>query len=201
MSNQETNDRDKKSRWVALIKWLFLGSLGLFVALFLLLKLPPIQNFLATYLTNVLSKNLNVPVEVEKVHVELPGAIIIDDFYLEDLNQDTLVFAEKVQLDIESGFLGLLRKEVIVKSIDLKGIDLNLKRASGGIKNNLQLLLESRSLRQELKDSLESKSSKPLALDIRRLNLEDLNLYNSNVPNGNNTSVQLSNATIDVGSI
>jgi hypothetical protein len=201
MSNQETNDRDKKSKWVALIKWLFLSSLGLFVALFLLLKLPPIQNFLATYLTNVLSKNLNVPVEVEKVHVELPGAIIIDDFYLEDLNQDTLVFAEKVQLDIESGFLGLLRKEVIVKSIDLKGIDLNLKRASGGIKNNLQLLLESRSLREELKDSLESKSSKPLALDIRRLNLEDLNLYNSNVPNGNNTSVQLSNATIDVGSI
>ena len=201
MGNKEKKERDFKTKLLVLLKRLFLGGLALFVLVFLLLKLPPFQNYLASHLTTILSKNLNVPVEVEKVHVQLPGAIIIDDFYLEDLEADTLVFAEKVQLDIETGFLGLLRKEIIIKRVDFRGIDLNLKRGSRQLKNNLQQLLDARDLKEDIKDSLEVKSTKPLALDIRELNFQDFHLNNSNVPNGNNTSIQLANASINVKQI
>ena len=183
---------------VRLAKRISIAICLLFLLLFFLMKLPPVQNFLASRLTAVISKSLDVPVDVESVSVKLPGAIIIDDFYLEDLESDTLLFSKQMKLDIETGFLGLLRKEIIVSKVSFTGGQLNFTVKSGAEENNLAKLLKNRPVKDELQDSLDNRVRKPLALDVKEVLFEDMVFTNHNIPNGNKTKINLNNARIDV---
>ena len=198
MEKNSQQTEQKKSVLLLWLKRIGLSIATLFVLSFLLLKLPPIQNALASQLTNTLSNNLQVPVDVHRVEFSLPGAIIIDDFYLEDLAGDTLLFAEQTRLDIESGFLGLLRKEIVIRKIKFSGLNFNLNIPSGAEENNLKSLLAYRDLQKEVKDTLEEKTAKPLELDLKEVEFDALTFTNSNVPNGNNTRIFLEKGLVHV---
>jgi hypothetical protein len=104
------------------------------------LQRPSVQTYLAQRATEFLSKQLNTRVEIEKVKIVFFNSAELKNFYLEDLNKDTAIYAKN--LEIKFGIFELLNKRVDVKSILLQDSKIHLHRDSTGKVMNLAELFK-----------------------------------------------------------
>lgn len=68
--------------------------------LWTLFQLPKVQTFAAQKAANYLSKELNVPVTVNSLEIDFWKQLVLKDLYIEDLNNDTLVFLKELDVEI-----------------------------------------------------------------------------------------------------
>jgi hypothetical protein len=79
-----------------------LGALLLvFLILWGLVQLPPVQHYLVHKITNTLSRNLLTKVEIGEVDLSFFKTIVLKDILIEDLQHDTLLAARKLGADIK----------------------------------------------------------------------------------------------------
>lgn len=81
------------------------------------MRLPFVQTFVAAKITNSLSKQLGTAVSIEKVNINFIDHATIKGIYLEDENQDTLLYAS--QLEIDFALYKILQREVNIENIHL----------------------------------------------------------------------------------
>jgi len=109
-------------RRLALI--IFWGLLGLFIVVFLLLRIPAVQNYVASKATSWLSEKLQTKVELKEISIDVLDHIIIRGLYIEDKNQDTLIYAGELQVNI--GTLNPFTPSVRLKNIALSETTISL---------------------------------------------------------------------------
>ncbi|HEX7846457.1 MAG TPA: hypothetical protein VF476_11715, partial [Chitinophagaceae bacterium] len=68
--------------------------------LVLLVHTPPAQRFIKKKLVAYLERELKTEVSIGKIYIGLPKYIVAEDVYIEDRQQDTLVSAGKLEVDI-----------------------------------------------------------------------------------------------------
>ena len=91
------------------------------VVLLLSLRLPFVQNAIVDFAATKISKQLNTKVSIDKVLLNFVDNASIKGIYIEDLNQDTLIYTD--HLNVELGFWKLLKGEIVIDDISLsKGI-------------------------------------------------------------------------------
>ncbi len=143
---------------------LLLLFVALPLALSLLLHLPPVQNFAVQRIVHALSARLGTTVSIGRVDVGVLGRVRVSDFYVEDYQQDTLLYVAR--LDAYITRLGLFGGGVVVNRGELAGARLCLHETPDGTMNIKQIV-----------DRL-SNPDKPrkgnFALTIRRLSVEDM---------------------------
>jgi len=104
--------------WVALI----------FVLLFLIvagiIQIPFVQTKIVHYATTFVSNKTHTRVEIKNVSISFPKSVVIRGLYLEDLHKDTLVFADKAEVNI--ALKDLLFNKISVNNIALENLNLNL---------------------------------------------------------------------------
>src|ERR1035437_9932755 len=104
--------------WVALI----------FVLLFLIvagiIQIPFVQTKIVHYATTFVSNKTHTRVEIKNVSISFPKSVVIRGLYLEDLHKDTLVFADKAEVNI--ALKDLLFNKISVNNIVLENLNLNL---------------------------------------------------------------------------
>jgi hypothetical protein len=64
----------------------------------LVVELPSVQNFLVHQATALISKKLNTRVEIDHIRLGALGSVRADGFYVEDYQQDTLLYVGKVKV-------------------------------------------------------------------------------------------------------
>ena len=120
--------------------------------------------------------------EVGSVRYKFFNTLSVTDLYIEDLQQDTLLFIN--ELDMNFKLFGMFRGKFVFNHIEMNGLCGNLTIDSSGI-NNLDFLLKAFS------GSDTKKESKPVVFDIRHLTLKNstfsLTNHQANKPQKPNT--------------
>lgn len=121
----------KKASKILLVTVLLI--LLLFGGLAIALRYPAFQTLLAHKAADFFSYKLNTKVSIEKVEISFFNKAEFVNFYMEDLNHDTLVSASRLQIKFK--VFELLDKQVSISSIKLDNATVHLKRDTSGLTN------------------------------------------------------------------
>lgn len=128
--------RPLRTAWISLAVFI-----SLFILIFFLLRIPAVQQYLAEKATSLIAEKYQTEVTIGSVDVNLFKGVEVEEFYMEDLSGDTLIYAGSLY----SGFYNSLRsfyyKDFNVNNLNLENGYLNLKRTNKDPLNNLQRLL------------------------------------------------------------
>jgi hypothetical protein len=151
-----------------------IGIVGLVLVLFFVLvialNLQPVQQFAANKATDWLSQTLQTKVRIGKVKIDPIKTIVLENIYLEDQQQDTLVYAGALSVDI--GLFALSTQTININSIELHDAYVNVYRPEKAEKFNYEFIPEAFASDTTAKDTSSSQWD---------FDLETINLVNSRV--------------------
>lgn len=105
----------------------------LLLACIFALRYSQVQTYFAQQATAFLSKKLNTKVSIDKVEIVFFNQARFHNFYLEDLNKDTLISAGTLSINFR--IFDLLNKTINVSAIDLSKAVVHIHRDSAGKTN------------------------------------------------------------------
>ncbi len=123
---QKPKSKAKRILWTItkVFMWVFGSIFGLLALIFILVFLPPIQDFLTEKAEIFLSKKLTTKVKVETIRLSLPLGLSINGLYVEDLQQDTLLYAGHFEADINP--FALIKKKLQITKVSLDDVYANI---------------------------------------------------------------------------
>src|SRR5688572_9552499 len=137
-------DQAKKKIWGKPAR--IVAKTVLFMMLFLLIILlliqtGPVQNILRVKAVAYLEKKLQTKVEVGRVYIGLPKNIILENIYIEDRQQDTLLSGGRIEANLNLLRL-IFNNEIDIKSIALENITAKIKRQLPDTVFNFQFVVD-----------------------------------------------------------
>jgi translocation and assembly module TamB len=119
--------------------WTALILLFLLVLVIVLIQIPSIQNKIVHAATSFVSSKTNTRVEIEHISISFPGTIVIQGLFVEDQQQDTLLYAGTAKVNM--AFRNLLKNRIHISSFLLEEVVVNLNRAEVDSLFNYHFLL------------------------------------------------------------
>ena len=158
--------------------WIIGSIIGLVLLVFVLIRIPAVQNYVVQKVTSYLENKIKTPVRIASVSLDLPKMLVLEGVYFEDQSQDTLLAGERLRVDIS--MLKLLRNTVEIGRIDLQGITAKINRTLPDSAFNFDYIIHAFVTEQQ--ESTSSDSSAPMKFDIDRVNLDRIRfLYRDEV--------------------
>ena len=138
---------------VKYISFIAIGLLiGIPVFLHSLLNMPFVQQQITSYAVNYLKEKLNTEVSIEKSHIDLLGRLELENLYVEDLNNDTLLSASKLVAGVD--IRSLFRKQLVFSTFHLSDFHFHLTKENPDAELNLQFVIDAFKSKEEKKDPL-----------------------------------------------
>ncbi len=136
------------------------------IVLTLLVDLPSVQNYLIDKATAFLSKKIETTVSIDKIRVGVLGTLRVEGFYVEDYQQDTLLYVDKLKIYLSriEGMNGISLRNGSVE----RGV-LNLRETPEGVIN----------IKQVINRAFKKRDDKPqseFALKISDVKIDNFNL-------------------------
>ena len=203
-TNSEENSIDQQK------KGSFLGRLLRFLAvimliLFLLTILAGLivqdedfQNWAIKKVTTDLSERLDTKVAIDKIDLDFFDNLSFSKFYVEDYNQDTLIFSEQLDVDLNVDWKSLLSGRVSINEISLDNGIVKIRRDSGVFVNNIQLLAEKLKTNSNFNRGRDDnrETFKSFELNLDQLNFKDICFVQKDRLRGQDINACLENAKI-----
>ena len=115
---------------------LLLIFLPIFVTL--LLNLEPVQNYVVGYATDFASEALGTRVSIRRINMDLLTRVRVEGFYVEDMEQDTLLYVDKASAAITS--LNIKRDGLSLRDVDAEGGKFYLREMADGELNIIPIV-------------------------------------------------------------
>lgn len=179
-------------------KWFKRFSLlliGLFLLLFLVFQIPAVQNWTANRLTSGIAKQIESKVELDYLYLSFFDKLSLRNFYIEDIYQDTLLFAEELVVDFDLNPISLLRNGLGVEAIRLNHAQLYQRRKTGDMTHSLQVAIQ-RLFPKNKNQNKENTGGLPLA--VRYLSINDFTFIKNDEDRGQIHTIYLDGAQIDI---
>lgn len=136
--------------------------------LFVLIRIPAVQNYVVGKVTSYLENKIHTPVQIDYVSLDFPKMLVLEGIYFEDQSQDTLLWGEQLRVDIS--MLKLLRNTVEISRIDLQGITAKINRTLPDSAFNFDYIIHAFATEEE--EPASPDSTAPMKFDIDRVNLD-----------------------------
>ncbi|MHC2992545.1 hypothetical protein OB13_13490 [Pontibacter sp. HJ8] len=107
-----------------MLLWFLAIVLGLVLLIVVALQFPKVQNFVAQKGASYLANTLNTKVEIGGFTTDWRNALVLNQVYVEDQQQDTLWYSDRLGIDLK--IFSLLKGEVNVDRVHLQHATLNL---------------------------------------------------------------------------
>nr|WP_255474205.1 translocation/assembly module TamB domain-containing protein [Pontibacter qinzhouensis] len=104
--------------FLKILLWLLIFIVGLLVLIIVALQFPQVQHFAAQKGASYLAKTLDTRVEIGGFTTDWRNSIVLKEVYLEDQQQDTLWYSERLGVDLK--IFSLLKGEINIGTIDLQ---------------------------------------------------------------------------------
>ena len=157
---------------IKIILW-FIGILLLLLVLaYLLIRVPGVQNIVRNKAVSYLEAKLKTKVEINKISLDLPKSLVLEDIYFEDQKQDTLLSGDTLKVDIS--LLKLLDNQLEINEVDLRGLTLNVKRTTDSVYNFDYILKAFMSEQKKKTAPVDSASTMKFSMD--KINLDRIQL-------------------------
>ncbi len=147
--------------------WIVGSIVGLFLLIVIAVQIPFVQNILKNKAVTYLEGKLKTPVKIGHIEIGLPKKVILEDFYFEDQQKDTLLAGSKIAVDIS--LFKLFSNEVEINSVDLIGITANVTRDKDSV-FNFDYIIKAFSTNPKPKDT----TSQPMKISLEKINLEKI---------------------------
>ena len=106
--------------------WIIGSSLTLFLLLVLALQIPAVQNYAKDKAVTYLEGKIKTKVAIDRIEIRLPKKVILEGFYFEDQQKDTLLAGKKLAVDIS--LFQLFNNKIEINSVDLQDITATISR-------------------------------------------------------------------------
>ncbi|HYE54749.1 MAG TPA: AsmA family protein, partial [Chitinophagaceae bacterium] len=134
-----TSSRHLK-RTLRLFAKVLIGILLFIILIFILIQTPPVQNFARKKIQAWLSTKLNTEVTIGKLYIGFPNSVSLQNVYVEDLQNDTLLYGGRLAVDIS--LFKLLKSEIEINEIQLEQITAKIKRQMPDTTFNFQFIVD-----------------------------------------------------------
>ncbi|NNC84677.1 MAG: hypothetical protein HKN75_01270, partial [Bacteroidia bacterium] len=112
----------------------------LIVGAYSVIKIPAVQSWCVNRVTNVLSNKLGAEVNVGSVDIDFFTKLVLNDLYVEDEKEDTLITIQQLTADFNVFSFG--DKYFDASSIDLYNANLRMKKRKGETHSNLKFITD-----------------------------------------------------------
>ena len=172
-----------------IILWIIASIILLVVLIALSLNIPAVQNFVKDRAITYLKNKTKTEVRLESIKIALPKDVVLNKFYIEDRKGDTLLYAEKLQVDIS--LFKLLKNTVEVNNIELKNIRANVKRISPDTTFNFSFLVDAFMSEEKKPEEVNKDSTSTLKFRIDKVLFEDIGITYRDDVAGNDVKLYL----------
>ncbi|NNE25834.1 MAG: hypothetical protein HKN09_03240 [Saprospiraceae bacterium] len=165
----------------------------LVLALPFIVHFGPVQKFLVNKLTKQLSEKTSARVDVGKVDFSVFKGLELEDIYISnaDTPEDTLLYARSLSSSLRENLLSLRKKRLLLSEINADGVVLNIVNHFGSDRSNLDEFIS----RFSPQDA-DTASKSPLFVELRKLNLDDIQLFISDENKGEHKYISLDKGLI-----
>lgn len=157
------------------------------ILLFVLIRIPSVQNFAKNKVVTYLEGKIGTKVEVNKISFDLPKLLVLEDIYFEDQKRDTLLAGDTLRVDIS--LLKLLNHKVQINEIDLRGITANVSRTPDSV-FNFDYISEAFMAEQE-KEPSPADTASTMKFSLDRINLDRIRMRFNDAVTANNVDIFL----------
>lgn len=186
----------KKTLKVAM--WLMISLVLIFIITAVLIQVPAVQNKIVHAATSFVSNKTHTRVEIKNVSISFPKSIVLEGLYLEDLNKDTLIYADKVKINIV--LHDLIANKITINSLALKKVHLNFYNIKTDSLFNYNFLLTAfADTTQQTTD--DAKKSVAWTFSIDQVSLKQIRLRYDDEFGGMKATAQLGNADIKMNTL
>lgn len=98
--------------------------MALWLIVYIAFRTPPVQRWVTGKISDQLSKQLNTKVSLDGLDIDWFDEVVLDGVYVEDQQQDTLLYVEKFRVNIEPW--ALFNKTVNIRLVEAIGLYANL---------------------------------------------------------------------------
>lgn len=150
---------------------IFWGLIGIAIVVFLLLRIPKVQNYVASKSTAWLSEKLQTTVTLKGISIDVLDHIIIEGLYIEDKSNDTLLYAGKFEVNI--GSFNPFTPSLRLKNISLKDTYIYINKTLPDSTYNFAFLAEAFGGTSTDTATAKSSSGKPLAFRLNKISISN----------------------------
>lgn len=176
---------------------IIISLIVLIILLVLSLNLPFVQNFIKDKVVHYLKKKTDTEISLERIRIGFPKDLELNKLYVADKKKDTLLYAEKLGVNID--MLALLSNRVEISDIELNTVRANVHRLHPDTVFNYQFLVDSlvadegKTPKEEKKDTTSS-----LKFRLDRITLNDIRITFKDDVVGNDAGISLGSLTAKV---
>ncbi|RQO64485.1 DUF490 domain-containing protein [Pedobacter sp. KBW06] len=172
------------------VLWIIASIIMLVVLIALSLNIPAVQNFVKDKAIGYLKNKTHTEVRLESIHIAFPKDVVLNKFYLEDKKGDTLLYAQKLAVDIS--LLKLLSKKVEINNISLQKIRANVTRINPDTTFNFSFLVDAfMSEEKKPEDQVQKDTTSTLKFSVSKISLEDIGIVYRDDVAGNDVKLSL----------
>lgn len=158
-----------------IILWITGIVIAILFCIALLIRVPIIQNKLGNEITHILSKKTGSEINLEKIVINFPKSLFIQGLLIKDVQKDTLLYANKI--NIEMDMFALLKKNIHINSASINNLTVNLHRAANDSIYNFAFFIEAFKNNNQKKHEKSSTNNKTnFVIDV--IDLKNIHLIN-----------------------
>jgi translocation and assembly module TamB len=176
-------------RLLRIIGWLLLGISLLLGGLFIFLESSTGQDFLTKQVVSYLRTKLNTKIEIEKVRFHIPDWISLENVYIQDLRQDTLIAGKRLYIDVD--MLALLQSKVAINQVELESIRVKINRTLPDTTYNFNFILQAFDSPSKAKDTTTAPAA-PLEIGLKHVKLSHVKVTYKDALLGTDADANLS---------
>ncbi|WP_299465038.1 translocation/assembly module TamB domain-containing protein [uncultured Microscilla sp.] len=139
------------------------------------IQIPAAQQYLVDQATGYLRKKLKTKVDIKRVNIEFFKTVVLEDIFVADRQDDTLLYAKKFKVTLHS--FSLLDKQLQTQEVGLEGVNLHLHRSSKSPDFNYQFLIDAFSSDSTKKPEPKKDSTAGWDIDLHKVRLKNLKLH------------------------
>ena len=172
------------------ILWIIAVVIMLVVLIALSLNIPAVQNFVKDKAIGYLKNKTHTEVSLESIKIALPKDVVLNKFYIEDKKGDTLLYAQKLSVDIS--LLKLLSNQVEINNIELDKIRANVTRINPDTTFNFSFLMDAfMSEQKKPEEEVQKDSTSTMKFSIDKVSFTDIGIVYRDDVAGNAVKLHL----------
>ena len=129
---------EKKSRPVIkkvlrVLMWIGISIVSLLLLIIVAIQIPAVQNFIKDKAITFLNEKIKTKSSIDKLYISFPKNVVLEGFYFEDQNKDTLLSGKRLEVDID--LFKILSNEIEINAIELENATANISRNKDSVFN------------------------------------------------------------------
>ncbi|UZR97071.1 translocation/assembly module TamB domain-containing protein [Chondrinema litorale] len=136
--------------------------------------MPAVQQSIANIAVNKLKKDLNVDIQLEGITINFPTQLALLGLYVEDQQQDSLLYCGELGVDI--AFYDLLNNSINIEEVEIDDLLVNVYRQKADQKFNYEFILENFTSSDTTTQAPADTTAAPWEYNLGEFDLENIRL-------------------------